>query len=269
MNSRWMKAALVMCLAAGVSSAFAIAPDFMDKLTADSRPMEDQIRDGARRPYQVMQLLGVEEGMTAIDVGAGGGWYTRVLSAAVGPRGHVIAQFGPRALQRDNGQEPRDLAAALGNTEASFEDLEDLDANVADVAIQALNMHHGNAERNVPTLKAILRVLKPGGRAAIIDHAGSAGMDNGRMHRMLASDMRQWITEAGFEIVQESDILHSTADDHSMSAVDPRLGRNSDRFLFVVRKPEPSSPGRAEHARAFFYDLSAFSMRSARIRDAG
>ena len=79
-------------LAGFAGTAFAIAPDFMDKLAADSRPMEDKIRDGARRPYQVMMLLGVQEGMTVVDVGAGGGWYTRVLSAAVGPSGKVYAQ---------------------------------------------------------------------------------------------------------------------------------------------------------------------------------
>jgi predicted methyltransferase len=80
-------------------------------------------------------------------------------------------------------------------------------------------------------------VLKPGGRAAIIDHAGSAGIDNSDLHRMLASDARQWIQSAGFEIVTESDILHTSADDHTLSVSDPSLGRNSDRFLFIVRKP--------------------------------
>ena len=228
--------AVAACSIACVSSAFAVAPDFIEKLTADSRPAEDRARDGARRPAQVMDLLGVEAGMTAIDVGAGGGWYTRVLSAAVGDDGHVIAQFGPRALQRDNGQGPRDLAASLGNTEASFEDLADIDAGIADVAVTALNMHHGNADRNVPYLREILRILKPGGRAAIIDHIGTPGMNNGELHRMLVDDAREWIEAAGFEIIAESDILRTTADDHTKPPFDPTLGRNSDRFLFIVRK---------------------------------
>jgi predicted methyltransferase len=221
------------CLAATA----AVAPDFMDKLTAESRPAEDRARDGARRPAQVMELLGVDAGMTAIDVGAGGGWYTRVLSAAVGPNGEVIAQFGPRALQQNDGQQQRSLAASLGNVEASFENLGDLDAGIADVAVTALNMHHGNAERNVPYLRDILRVLKPGGRAAIIDHIGSPGMDNGSLHRMLVDNAREWIEDAGFEIVEESDILRTSADDHTVPVFDPSLGRNSDRFLFIVRKP--------------------------------
>ena len=237
MNSRFVKAGIALCFAGMISSALGVAPGFMDKLTDESRPLEDRARDGARRPYQVMQLLGVEAGMTAVDIGAGGGWYTRVLSAAVGPTGRVIAQFGPRALQRNEGREQRELAASLGNVEASFEDIGDLAANAADVAVTALNMHHGNAERNVPYLQAIRNVLKPGGTAAIIDHAGSPGIDNSRLHRMLASDARAWIEAAGFEIVEESDLLRTSADDHTLTSVDPILGRNSDRFLFIVRKP--------------------------------
>ena len=225
------------CAVLASAQAYAAAPDFVERLTADSRPAEDQARDGARRPYQVVELLGVEAGMTAIDVGAGGGWYTRVLSAAVGADGRVIGQFGPRALQRDDGAGPRALAATLDNTEASFEDLGDLAADTADVAVTALNMHHGDADRNVPYLQSILRVLKSGGQAAIIDHIGSPGMNNGDLHRMLVDDARTWIEAAGFEIVVESDVLRSTADDHSRAPFDPVLGRNSDRFLFIVRKP--------------------------------
>ena len=227
----------VACIMSLASSAYAVAPDFVDKLTAESRPAEDRVRDGARRPYQVMDLLGVEEGMTALDVGAGGGWYTRVLSAAVGTSGRVISQAGPRALERDNGQGARNLAQSLGNTEASFENVGDMDADSVDVAVTALNMHHGNAERNVPYLRDIFNVLKPGGRAAIIDHIGSPENDNSGLHRMLVDDAREWIEEAGFEIVEESDLLRTAADDHALSVDDPRLGRNTDRFLFIVRKP--------------------------------
>jgi predicted methyltransferase len=209
----------------------------MDKLTAESRPVEDRMRDGARRPYQVMQLLGVDAGMTVLDVGAGGGWFTRVLSAATGPSGKVIAQFGPRALQRENGQGPKDLAASLGNTEAFFGNVADIEPSSVDVAVTALNLHHSNAERGVPYLKDILTVLKPGGRAAIIDHVGLPEIDNSRLHRMLPSDVKAWIEAAGFEIVEESDILRTAADDHTLSVDDPILARDVDQFMFVVRKP--------------------------------
>ena len=113
------------CASVSVENSANLAPDFMEKLVAEDRPEEDSMRDGSRRPYQVMNTLGVGAGMTVMDIGAGGGWYTRVLSAAVGPQGKVIAQFGPRALQRENGSAPRALASSLGNTEALFENVAD------------------------------------------------------------------------------------------------------------------------------------------------
>jgi predicted methyltransferase len=225
-----------ICLLGVLSSAFAIAPDFMDKLGADSRPAEDRARDGARRPYQVMELLGVEEGMTAVDIGAGGGWYTRVLSAAVGPNGKVVSQAGPRALQNNNGQAARDMAAALGNVDAFFGNVDELDGGIADVAVTALNMHHQDEARALPYLRDIYNVLKPGGVVAVIDHIGDPAVDNSRLHRMSAADAKRWLEQVGFEI-RESDILRTSADDHTRSVQDPTLGRNTDRFLFVARKP--------------------------------
>lgn len=230
--------ALLVCIFGSSNALAAVAPDFVEKLTAESRPLEDRVRDGARRPYQVMQLLGVDAGMTLLDVGAGGGWFTRVLSAATGPSGKVIAQFGPRALQRENGQAQKDLAASLGNTEAFFGNVSELPANSVDAAVTALNMHHMNAERALPYLRDLLGVLKPGARAAIIDHVGTAQNENARLHRMLPSDVKTWIEQAGLEIVTESDILHTTADDHTLSADDPILGRDVDQFMFIVRKPQ-------------------------------
>lgn len=236
--SRLGKAALIACVLGFGSTAFAdLAPDFVQKLTDESRPLEDRVRDGARRPYQVMQLLGVDAGMTVLDVGAGGGWYTRVLSAATGPSGKVTAQFGPRALQRNNGQAQKDLAASLGNTTAFFGNVSELPANSFDRAVTALNMHHMNAERALPYLKDIYGVLKPGGEAVIIDHVGLPTIDNSRLHRMLPSDVKSWIQQTGFEIVAEPDILRTTADDHTRSVDDPVLGRDIDKFMFIVRKP--------------------------------
>lgn len=213
-------------LAGCAGTAFAIAPDFMDKLAADSRPMEDKIRDGARRPYQVMMLLGVQEGMTVVDVGAGGGWYTRVLSAAVGPSGKVYAQ----------GLRGADLSS-LGNVETVEGSVADMPAGIADVAVTALNIHHMNAERGEPYMRDLAHILKPGGVAAVIDHVGDASIDNSRLHRIPPADARAWIRAAGLEIVSEPDILHQTADDHTLSATDPKLGRDPDRFFFIVRKP--------------------------------
>jgi len=222
---------LAAAVAAGIcflTSANAVAPGFMEKLAADARPAEDKARDGSRRPYQVMQLLGVEAGMTVVDVAAGGGWYTEVLSAAVGPTGKVYAQFGPRGDDAD-----RARAARLGNVEGVFAALPTIGSGIADRAVTALTLHH----RDTSFLREIYDVLKPGGMAVVIDHDGTPGMDNEALHRSVKADARRMIEEAGFEIVEDSDLLHTTADDHTLYIMAPELGRDTDRFLFLVRRP--------------------------------
>lgn len=229
MHKTMTKLGLLAGLAAGMATAaYAVAPDFLDKLDADARPMEDKARDGARRPYQVMELLEVEEGMTVVDVAAGGGWYTEVLSAAVGPSGTVIAQFGSRA-----GDAQRQRAERLGNVEPVFDALDSIEEGIADRAVTALSLHH----RDASFLEEIRSVLKSGGMAAIIDHEGSPDADNEPLHRVAKADARRMIEEAGFEIVEDSDLLHTNADDHSIPTSAPELGRNTDRFLFIVAKP--------------------------------
>ncbi len=225
---------LTLALAAGVQAA--PAADFVDKLQAETRPLADRERDGARRPVQVINLLGISEGMTVVDIGAADGWFTRVLSAAVGPTGKVIMQEGPRALETDQGAAPKATAAALGNVEVSFENLSGVGTNVADAAITALNLHHSNDERGIAAMKDLAQVLKPGGVAAVIDHVGTA-QSPANAHRILPATVKGWIEAAGLEVEAESDILRTTADDHMLPVFAPELGRDTDQFMFVVRKP--------------------------------
>jgi predicted methyltransferase len=224
-----------LTLAMATGALAAPAADFMEKLTSEARPLADRERDGARRPYQVINLLGVSEGMTVIDVSAADGWFTRVLSAAVGPSGKVIMQEGPRALEQEQGAGPKATAAALGNVEVSFENLGDVGTSVADVAVTALNLHHANEERGIAAMKDLYKVLKPGGVAAVIDHVATAE-SAANTHRILPATVKGWIEAAGLVVEQESDILRTTADDHTLSAFAPELGRDTDQFLFVVRK---------------------------------
>jgi predicted methyltransferase len=221
------------------STVLALPADFDAKMQA--RPQADKDRDDARKPRETMEVLGVQEGWTVVDVSAGGGWFTRVISAAVGPNGKVLAQFGERPLQNNNGQAQRDLAAELGNMEPVFAEVSAIPANSADAAVTALNFHdawnfRGEAGAQA-FLKEIFDVLKPGGVAAIIDHEGTEGLANADLHRIPASVTREQLIKAGFQIVRESDILDNPADDHTLSVRDPSLERATDQFLFVVRKP--------------------------------
>jgi predicted methyltransferase len=213
------------------------AADFMDKLQADSRPMEDKVRDGSRRPVQVINLVGIDAGMTVVDVEAGAGWYTRVLSAAVGPNGKVISNVGPRALQRNNGQAAKDMAAQLGNVELSFDPPLEIKASNADAAIAALEFHHQTSiDNRIAYLRKMASMVKDGGKVIIIDHEGNPGADNAKIHRIAKQDVLDAAEKAGLTLRIDSNILHTNADDHTQPNFSPVLGRNTDRILLVFEK---------------------------------
>ena len=67
MKTLIFKSGLMLCLLFSAHMVNAdVAPDFMDKLLSEDRPEADRVRDGSRRPYQVMNLLQVDE--SAIDL---------------------------------------------------------------------------------------------------------------------------------------------------------------------------------------------------------
>ena len=213
------------------SGTMAVPLNFLELLNSEVRPIEDRVRDGVRRPYQVMELAGVEEGMTITDILSIGGWYVRVLSLAVGNEGTIYSQgLGGR------GAPPEDILA-MDNVKP-VSSLTDIPNNSVDVVMFALESHHYTGEAGASMYGQIYDILKPGGTLIVTDHI--ADPDNANyadLHRIPIAVARQAISNSGLIIEIESDILRNNVDDHSRMVFDPMLGRNTDRFLFVVRKP--------------------------------
>lgn len=239
MKKNFLKHAGLAALLALSGLALALPADFDAKMEA--RPQADRDRDAARKPKETIEALGVQEGWTVIDVSAGGGYFTRVLSAAVGPNGKVLSQVGARPLQNNNGQAQKDMAAELGNVEIVFDEMGTIAPGTADAAITAQNYHDAynfrGEEGSQAFLKDIFNALKPGGVAVIIDHEGSSGANNQELHRIPKDVTREQIIKAGFEVVSESDVLDNPADDHSLGVREASVRGETDQFLFVVRKP--------------------------------
>jgi predicted methyltransferase len=213
-------------------------------LAAPDRPAENKARDAARKPIESVQFFGIETGDTVIDMVAVGGWFTEVLSAAVGPQGHVYMQ-NPAFLVQAEAQKA--LLDRLDNVEPLNTPLAQTDlAGKLDAAVTAMNLHDvyngfngqpGSEAAAVEFLKGIYATLKPGGVLGVIDHVGIAGQDNAALHRMLPQQARDALTKAGFTIEAESNLLANPADDHTKMVFDPSLGRSTDQFVFRARKP--------------------------------
>ncbi|MDE0008899.1 MAG: hypothetical protein OXS50_11530 [Gammaproteobacteria bacterium] len=98
------------------ATALPAAADLAEELAAPSRSEEDRARDAGRRPAEVIAFLGIEPGMTIMDLVASGGWYTEVLSIAVGDGGTVYAQNPPMMLAFRDGYYDKAITARLATT---------------------------------------------------------------------------------------------------------------------------------------------------------
>jgi predicted methyltransferase len=235
--------------AQGLASRAAEASASVEQaLSAADRPAEDRALDAARKPAELVGFLGITSGMTVLDANSGGGYYSEVLAAAVGPAGKVVSQNPEFILDLCEGND-RDLSKRLSgnrlpNVERRDISLEtvgpdhEFDAALLNLTLHGLNNMDG--EKGVMrNLSAIFRVLKPGGVFGVIDHVGLPNTDYKPLYRIDPEVAEQFVTAAGFEIEARSDLLANPADDHTRIVLDPMVKGNTDRFLLRARKPSP------------------------------
>jgi len=206
-----------------------------------ARSDDARARDQGRLPVKVLAVYGVRPGMTVLEVGAGGGYYTEILSAALGPDGKVIAQNTPSDYYKNyvaSTFEP--LAERLENVEPFVGAVNDLtlpDGSV-DLVLVFLVYHHmyytETEGENLPiatqkSLARIMAALKPGGILAVIEHAapnGSSRSESAAIHRVDEATTVADITGAGFSLVDKSRVLQVKTDDRSVYWYDtPHQGK--------------------------------------------
>ncbi|PCI79767.1 MAG: hypothetical protein COB20_04060 [SAR86 cluster bacterium] len=209
-------------------------------LSNPNRPAQDKTRDANRKAPEILQFMGVKEGDTALDVIAMGGWYSEILSYAVGQSGKVYMQNNPIAVTENSTDERAERMSRLSNVENFIGPVSDIPPNSIDFAITALNFHdvHNRSVVDIDAmLKSILEVLRPGGILTVIDHEGTEGADNTTLHRIAFEDAVKTSLKAGFVLIGTSDLLENAEDDHTLSPFDPSLERRTDRFVLKLAKP--------------------------------
>ncbi len=242
--------ATVRAAAFAVLAALSLAAhaDLAADLAAPTRAEEDRDRDAGRKPAAVLAWLDIGPGMTVMDLLASGGWYTEVLSLAVGPEGTVYTQNPPMLLQFRDGFYDKALTVRLAgdrlpNVVRLDRDLDQtgLAPGSLDAALTALNFHDihnrpGGAEAAAAFLAAVKALLKPGGVLGLIDHYGDPDLDNAALHRLDVQAALPVIEGAGFEVTS-SDLLRSSDDDRTTMVFAPSIRGKTDRVLYKLAKP--------------------------------
>jgi predicted methyltransferase len=220
------------------------------------RPVEDVTRDAGRKPAEVLKFFGIKPGQRVIDFRSGTGYFTRIISVIVGPEGSVVAhnsgaRMNDRLINDEFKVEMLEQYSSYGNVEVNYEELESMSYpdNSVDVVFVGLVFHHWHHAEDsgefIPQISLdrmdnVMRMLKPGGVFAIIDHEAAEGMSreaSDAIHRIPRATAIADIMLAGFEFVAESDI-HAKHPEDDLTIRWTRDPRDATRRIVqLYRKP--------------------------------
>jgi ubiquinone/menaquinone biosynthesis C-methylase UbiE/rhodanese-related sulfurtransferase len=184
------------------------APAANPSAPSAAAPAQDGGRDAWQRVPDIITALGIAAGSRVADVGAGDGYFTTRLAAAVGTEGRVYAvDVSKNALDRLG---KRVSAAGLGNVELILGTTSDphLPAGTLDAAL-IVNAYHEMREHQ-SMLAGIKRALKPGGRLVILESVAVTQRNIPRdaqesRHQLAAHYLQQDALQAGFQVARFED----------------------------------------------------------------
>ena len=243
-------------------------------MAGEHRSAANRARDEYRKPLETLEFLGLDAGMTVVEIWPGGGWYSEILAPVLREKGRFYAaQYdlnGPFGYQR------RGLGAFLTKAGAAPDIYRDMvitefempyklgiaPKGSVDMILTFRNVHNlvmeynGGGRWTDLTFQVMFDTLKPGGILGVVDHEWDDVENedplsaNGYISRARTIAFAE---KAGFELAGESEILHNPRDtkDHPAGVwtLPPSYAKGdedrakyeaigeSDRFLLKFVKP--------------------------------
>jgi predicted methyltransferase len=182
-------------------------------LAGPQRADGERARDGYRHPVETLELFGLREDMTVVELVPGGGWYTAVLAPVLRERGKLVI-----AGVEDNMQEllPRIKASPVFDKVQTIVLTRDRPVlgppGSADMVVTFRNFHNWvGAGATEAILAAAFAVLKHGGVFGLTDHRANRGTSAspqvvGATGYVPEDAVVQIVESAGFQLAAKSEV---------------------------------------------------------------
>jgi predicted methyltransferase len=246
MNNVLLATAMLAVVLSGAALA-ANLPDYVAKAVADStRPKDNRDADAIRAPAETLALAGVQPGMVVGELYPCGGYFSRMLSDVVGPKGKIYGLETTRwkaclpADQKMAAEPGRSNITIDAEAFGAFNLPEKVDLFWITQNYHDLHIKEYGAVDMAAFNRHVFDSLKSGGIYFILDHAANPGTsedDIARLHRIEKAQLIAEVTAAGFKLVAEGDFLHRAGDDHTKPIFDPAIRGKTDQYALKFVKP--------------------------------
>jgi predicted methyltransferase len=252
MTYRLAAAILALVFAAGPALAAAKPPSYVAAALADPGRKDDEKKaDAERKPAQMIAFAGIKPGAKVMDLMPGGGYFTHIFAAVVGPKGYVYAyvpsEINAAIQKRFPGSDPKKQFASYANVSVLNAPIATIVAPESLDAVWTSQNYHdfhnrlfGPADIGAMN-RAIFAALKPGGVYIVLDHsakAGSGTADTETLHRIDEAAVKQEVEAAGFKLAGESNVLRNKDDPRDKIVFDPSIRHHTDQFILKFVKPK-------------------------------
>ncbi len=211
-------------------------------VASPDRSEADRRNDVRRKPAEMLSFIGVRPGMVVLDISAGGGYTSELLTRAVAPGGRVYGQtrVPPGAALAARLKTP--AGASIVSVVQPFDNPvpAELGAGRLDLVTLMFNYHDFGA-MGVDRARlnaAVFAALKPGGLYVVADHAGRPGTgisESATLHRVEEALVRREVEAAGFRLAAAGEFLRNPADPRDRETPDPPQPK--DEFVLKFVKP--------------------------------
>jgi predicted methyltransferase len=240
----------------GTLGAHGAQPAYITAAVSDSaRPEADTARDADRKPADMLAFAGVKPGAKVVDLLPGAGYFTRLFSIAVGPKGKVYALAPAKSDTAPADAPDRSAAVKAIAADAHYGNVTVVSPPAkqllqftlpepVDVVWTSQNYHdlHNIPDASVTDFdKVVFQALRPGGLYIVLDHSAEAGSgfrDTSTLHRIEEQAVRKEVEAAGFKFEGESEVLRNKDDPRTAKVFDASVRGHTDQFILKFRKPK-------------------------------
>ena len=248
-----MKASLLIALALvactpAIAREAAIPARVATALADPARPADQRARDAVRHPEKLLAFARIKPGDEVVDFVMGGGYWTHILAAYLGPKGMVYA-FQPLEFVKFRAAYAAEQDAAA-QAHANVKPVRTVFgapeiAGPVDAIITVQNYHDMHlkpfpADTAASANARLFAMLKRGGTLVVVDHVAAPGSGleaANALHRIDPAIVRQELEAVGFRYDGELDAWRNPDDPHTASAFDASIRGKTDQFAYRFRKP--------------------------------